>query len=171
MSERWNVYLEKNCIACVLVPANATLPSAKKIIRWKLSKIVELGWCIVHKTVWLRNAKEIMCDTRILAECASNPVVGSSRNSISGSVNSWKENRKFTQSLLKTRITRGYAPQWRRQVFSFLHLTESYHCHRHRCEYQIYQSDRRLSANDWSWDECPRNEFSRLISFWPDKDC
>lgn len=70
------------------VPANATLPPAKRIIRWKLSKMTELGWCMVHKIMRFLDAKDIMCETRTPAECASCPVVGSSRNSTSGSVNS-----------------------------------------------------------------------------------
>lgn len=91
------MYLEKNRIACAPVPANATLPPANRIIRWKLSKMAELGWCIVHRIVRPLDAKDFMCDTRTLAECASCPVVGSSRNSISGSVSSWKEREREEQ--------------------------------------------------------------------------
>jgi len=62
-------------------------------------------------------------------------------------------------------ITRGYAPRWRKPASSFLRPTKPCRHHRRRCECRVSRSDRRFSANDRSWDECPRCGFFCLISF------
>lgn len=91
MNKKKKIHLEKNSIACSVLPANAILPSAIKIIFWNKSKIAELGWWIVQRTVLPLPAIDVNCDIRKLAECASRPVVGSSKNKIFGSVKSYKK--------------------------------------------------------------------------------
>lgn len=83
------VYLAKNSIARSVEPANATRPSAIKIIRSKELNIAELGWCIVHNTVRPCAAKVFNWEIKEFAEWESCPVVGSSKNNIVGSISNW----------------------------------------------------------------------------------
>lgn len=134
--------MAKNDNASSRDPENAIRPSATKIILWNASKIAELGWWIVHKTVRPRIANDFNCDINTLAEFESCPVVGSSRNKIFGSDKSYKEKKNwwnrwwknpFIHSIIYQRMFIIFLLQLQMQVFFFLHQIKL--CHLHLCQF------------------------------------